>query len=262
MGYLKLLAVVVVAIASTGCLRITNTLNLKADGSGTVVTTFAMSKAMMQQAAAMMGGSMLPTEAKLREGAAAMGAVRFVSATPYSTAGFEGLTAVYAFDDVNQVKLNLEQAIVGSLNAPVKPSMDSEADVKLAFKREGDRTVLLLRMPEVSKPDAETAAHVETAAKQAESSPQVEAMMKQLLDGLLIEVAFNIEGQILQTNAPFVEGQRIVLAQLNGNEVLKSGMGLMQIVQLGGATGDFKSKLSQVPGLKIVMLPELRVEFR
>ena len=267
MRNVRILAFLAVAFASTGCLRVTYTMNLKPSGAGTISSTMAMSHAFRQQAGAMMdakgGGSMIPTEAKLREQAAAMGAgVRFVSATPYKTAGFEGVTALYAFDDVKKLKLNMEQAIAGAMNSPAGAAkMDPKADVKLTFTREGDRTVLVIGMPEVPEPSAEAKKQAAATTKQAETSPQVEAMMKQMIQGLLMEVAVNIDGRILKTNAPFVEGSRVVLLRMDGNEMLKSGQGAAQLMRLGQKP-DFREALQNVPGLKVVTLPEVRIEFR
>src|SRR5687767_8274132 len=104
MRYFKFIAVLAVAFASAGCLRMTYTLNLKPDGSGTIVHTLGMSKASMQQLTAMMSSALgvenapgsatqspFPTADQLKEKAAQMGeGVRFVSATPLPGGAFEG----------------------------------------------------------------------------------------------------------------------------------------------------------------------------
>ena len=266
MRYLKLFALVAVAVASTGCLRLTYSLNLKPDGSGTISTTFAVAETMMAQAGAMLGagGSMFPTEEQMRESAKGMGGgVRFVSTTPYKTGGFEGVTALYAFDDLNKLTLNMEQAISGSVNAPsmIDGQLDPGADLKFSFTREGDRTVLVLGMPQVPEPDEQVKQQAETAAAAAATQdPAVDAMMKQLMGGMLMEVAINIEGKILKTNAPFVEGSRVVLLRLDGDELIKAGQGLGPLAQLGTG-GNVQQMLSKVPGLKVVTQPEVRIEF-
>ena len=258
---LSFLAVASVSILSAGCLRVSYTLNLKPDGSGSIAKTIAVSK----QNAAMLGGtSMLPNEAALRAEAAEMGAgVKFLSSTPYNTGGFEGVTAVYGFDDVTKLAVNMEDAVMGGVALPgTEPGdkPDPESEVKLTFTREGGSSVLVMRMPPVDEPDEETKKQMGQAAQQAEN-PQVEAMMKQMIGGALIEVAINIDGKIVNTNAPFVEGSKVLLVRMDGDELVKGGsaaklMGLMQ----GG--GDAKSMLAKVPGLKIVLLPEVRIEFR
>jgi hypothetical protein len=255
MRNIRILAFLAVAFAATGCLRATYTLNLKPDGSGTITSLTAVS-----QQGGMFGaqaGAAMPTEAELRAQAAAMGqGVRFVSSAPYKADGFEGVTAVFAFDDVNTLTLNLEQALASETD-----DLDPDADIKLSFSREGGRSVLVIGMPAVPTPDETQKDQADQVAKQAEASPQLDAMMQQLLKGALLEVVVNVDGTIVTTNAPFVEGPRVVLLRLDGNELAKSGMGASQLMRMG-QNPDMQAMLREVPGLKIVTLPEVRIEFR
>lgn len=255
MRNIRILVFLAVAFAATGCLRATYTLNLKPDGSGTITSLTAMS-----QQGGMFGaqaGTAVPTEAALREQAAAMGqGVRFVSSTPYTADGFAGVTALYAFDDVNKLTLNLAQALASDRATP-----DPDANVKLSFSRNGDRNVLVIGMPQVPKPDETQKAQAEQVAKQADASPQLDAMVQKMLTGALLEVVLRVDGTIVKTNAPFVEGPRVVLLRLDGNELAKSGMGASQLMRMG-QNPDIEAMLRQVPGLRIVTLPEVRIEFR
>jgi len=255
MRNIRILAFLAVAFAATGCLRATYTVNLKPDGSGTITSLMAMS-----QQGGMFGAqaaTATPTEAELRKQAAAMGqGVRFVSSTPYKADGFAGVTAVYAFDDVNKLTLNLEQALASDSATP-----DPDANVKLSFSRAGDRNVLVIGMPEVPKPDDTQKKQAEQVAKQAEASPQLDAMVQKMLTGARLEVVLSVDGTIVKTNAPFVEGSRVVLLRLDGTELAKSGMGASQLMRMG-QNPDIEAMLRQVPGLKIVTLPEVRIEFR
>lgn len=264
------LAVVLVAVISSGCLRVTHTLSVKPDGSGTLSQVIALSDSFMKQMggamAAQGGGSMLPTEEKLRAEAASWGeGVRFVSSSPYKIAGYEGLTATYAFDDVTKLNFNMEQIATGAIDSPMVPdeTPDKDADIKLAFIKEGGRPVLVITMPEMPKPEAmtdEQKKQMEDASKQAEN-PALEAMMKQMLGGLLMEVAIEAEGGIFKTNAPFVEGSRVILVRLDGDELIKSPAGMSSFMQMGD-NPDLESMLKKVPGLKIVTQREVRIEFK
>ena len=265
MRNLRILAFIAVAFISTGCLRIGYTLNLKPDGAGTITKTIAVSSQYAQQANMMMGGSVLPTEAALRQEAAAMGqGVRFVGSSPYKAGVFEGVTATYAFDDVTKLSLNVETAITGGMSMPGgNRNADPDADMPVTFTRGtgAAASALVMRMPKVPDVDADTKKSAQDSAQQAASNPQVEAMMKQMLAGLRMEVSVNVEGKIVKTNAPFVEGSKIVLLRLDGDELIKSGKGAAALLELSKGA-DVKKMLSQVPGLKIVLLPEVRIEFR
>ena len=254
------------ACISTGCLRIGYTLNIKPDGAGTITKTIAVSSQFAQQANMMAGGSILPTEAKLRQEAAAMGqGVRFAGSTPYKAAGFEGVTATYAFDDVTKLAVNIEGAVTGGLNMPGgDDKLDPEADVRLTFTRGSAAapSALVMRMPKIPDASDDARKQAENSAQEAANNPQVEAMMKQMLAGMRMEVAVNVEGKIVKTNAPYVEGAKVVLLRLDGDELIKSGKGAGALLNMSKGSADVQKLLSQIPGLKIVMLPEVRIEFR
>ena len=270
MRYLRFLALAAVAVLSTGCIRATYTLNLKPDGSGTIHQTMAMTSVAKQQAGLVMGaaegGSLMPTEEKLRAAAAQMGkGVRFVSSSPYQTGGFDGLTAIYAFDDIRTVALSMNKMMAAGLDNPMGDKAPG-AELKLAFAREGDLTNLTLIMPPLPS-DAESQAAAEKAAKEAgipgAMPPEVMTMMKQMLNGLLLEVAVNVEGTIVSTNAPFREGNKLMLMQLDGTELLKGGVNLGQLMNMtSGGVANLEETLRKTPGLKFVTIPELKVSFR
>lgn len=267
MRYLRFFALAAVALASTGCLRATYTLNLKPDGSGTIHQTMAMTAAAMGQAGMMMGaesGSLIPDETKLRAAAAEMGTgVRFLNSTPYTTAGFKGVTAVYAFDDIRTLSLSMDKMMAAGMDTPVADKAP-DAEVKLSFARAANGTTLMLTMPQLPKPTAEEEAQARAAAEKAgvpsKMPPEAEAMMKQLLNGLLVEVALNVDGTIVSTNAPYRQGNKLVLLQLDGSELLKAGLNMSQMMNMSG--GNMQEQLLKTPGVKFVTLPEIRIQFR
>lgn len=268
MRYLKFLALAAVVALSTGCIRATYTLNLKPDGSGTIHQTMAMTSMAMQQASMMAGesGSLIPSQEKLREAAGGMGTgVRFVSAAPYKEAGFDGVTAIYAFDDIRTLALSMDKMMAGAIDSPMAEGA-SDAELKLAFARGPNATSLTLMMPPIPEASADDRAKAEAAAKQAgmpqEMPPEAEAMMKKMLDGLLFEVALNIDGTIVSTNAPYRAGNKIVLLQLNGTELIKGGLNMGQMMNMSAGQGSLEERLRTTPGVKIVTQPELKIEFK
>lgn len=266
MRYLRFVALAAVAVLSTGCIRATYTLNLKPDGSGTIHQTMAMTAAALQQAGALMTsettsptGSIMPSEEKLRESAAGMGeGVRFVSMAPYKENGFDGVTAVFAFDDIRKLSLGIDNMMAG-MDTPVGAGA-SDAKVNVGFTRQGDRTILTLGMPPIPKSDPAVADAAQDAGEKM--PPEAEMMMKQLLNGLLFEVAINIEGTVIQTNAPYVDGNRIVLLQLDGTELMKAGLNMGQMMGMSSGAMNLEEQLLKTPGVKVVTIPELKIEFR
>lgn len=263
----KFLAFAAVAVLSTGCLRASYTINLKPDGSGTIHQTMAMTSVAMQQMAMMGGGesgSVIPDEARLRAAAEGMGqGVRFVGSEPYKEAGFDGVTAIYAFDDVRTLGLSMDKMIAGAIDSPMADQAPTE-ELKLTFERAADGATLTLFLPELPEPDAAAQDEAAEAADKMpdEMAPQVEAMMKQLLGGLSLEAVLNIEGTLVSTNAPYRDGNRILLMQLDGDELLKGAVDFSQLMNMGSAPGGIEEQLRRIPGLKIVTQPELKITFR
>jgi hypothetical protein len=82
------------------------------------------------------------------------------------------------------------------------------------------------------------------------------AMMKMMMKGMFIDVSLNVNGRILKSNAPYVEGSRVTLMQIDFDKVLADEAALRKLL---GAS-DAKS-LQGVPGLKVVSEPTVSIEF-
>ena len=65
-----------------------------------------------------------------------------------------------------------------------------------------------------------------------------------------------MDGRIIKTNAPYVEGSRVTLMQIDFDKLLADDSAL---TKLQGAK-DIKS-LAAVPGLKVVTEPTVTIEF-
>ena len=81
-------------------------------------------------------------------------------------------------------------------------------------------------------------------------------MMKMMMRGLYVDVALNVNGRILKSNAPYVDGSRVTLMQIDFDKLLADEAALMK---LQGAK-DIKS-LAAVPGLKVVTEPTVTIDF-
>jgi hypothetical protein len=94
------------------------------------------------------------------------------------------------------------------------------------------------------------------ATSDAQENAQALAMMKMMMRGLFIDISLSVDGPIIKTNAPYVEGSRVTLMQLDFDKLLEDESGLTKLQQ----AGDLKT-LKNVPGLKIVADPKVTVEF-
>ena len=85
---------------------------------------------------------------------------------------------------------------------------------------------------------------------------QAMGMMKMMMRGLFVDVALTVNGRIIKSNAPYVEGSRVTLLQLDFDKLLADDTALLKLQ----SAKDLKS-LASVPGLKVVTEPKVTIEF-
>jgi hypothetical protein len=190
-------------------------------------------------------------EEQARKAAATMG-VTFVSGEPFKTAEFEGYRARYSFADIAQVKVNMEQAsstMPGSKQPPFG----------FNFNRGATSSVLTIQMPNQMPTKGQMpmlpSGAAGTDAEKAQAA-QALAMMKTMMRGMFVDIALNVEGKILKSNASHVEGSRITLLQIDFDKLMADETALQKLQ----AANDLKS-LASIPGLKVSADPKLTIEF-
>jgi hypothetical protein len=250
-----------VAALSTGCLRSTTAIDLKPDGSGTIVQETAMSAqtlAMLYGLAGKQAAGEKPPqlfgEEQARKTAATMN-VTFVSGEPYQSGDLQGYRARYAFDDISKVTVKLDQG-ANDLAAGVETK---KPPFGFAFTRGAAASQLTIRMPEQALGDGSPfqlpGAGGTSEAEKAQAT-QAMAMMKMMMRGLYVDVSLNVDGRILKSNAPYVDGTRVTLMQIDFDKLLADDAALLKLQ----SAKDVKS-LAAVPGLKIVTEPKVTIDF-
>jgi hypothetical protein len=258
----RLFAVALTALSCAGCLRSTTTINLKLDGSGTIdqeigatPQAIAMFKSM---AANQAKGQPMPEifgREQAEKLASSMGGVTFLSGEPIKTAELEGYRAKYGFDDITKVRANLTQ---GSNLAGAGAASSAEPPVGFGFERTGSSSLLTVRMPDEKTNPFKSLARTAGGGSSDDpaSNAQALAMMKTMMRGLFVDVALAVDGRVIKTNAPYVDGQRITLAQIDFDKLLDTPGALEKLQQ----TSDPKM-LAGIPGVKVATGPTLTIEF-
>jgi hypothetical protein len=259
----------------TSCIASTTLLTIRPDGSGTIEQTTTMNPQVISQMAQMMsafgakeaGSAGQPpdifSEAEAKAAAAKMGeGVRLVSATRIKTADAEGLKAVYAFDDINRIRVSQKPSgPAGASGAPgmsIGGSQPEEVSFRLA-RQPGGNSVLSIRFPESPKLDAPDQEPRETPTPDS-MPPQAMEMMKQMFKGLRIDMAVNVDGRIVKTNSPFQEGSKVTLMLIDF-ETLLANEALLTKLQRPDSLEAAKAVLKDLPGVKINLEREVTVEF-
>ncbi len=248
-----------IALGSVGCLRSTTTIDLKSDGSGTIIQETAVSAQALGMIQGLAGANQtgekppqLFGEEQARKAAATMN-VTFVSGETIKTGDLEGYRARYAFEDISKVTVKMDQT------DNLAPGSDTKKPpFAFMFKAGAASSVLTIQMPDQT-PGASGAFPMPgsggTDAEKAQAA-QAMTMMKMMMRGLFVDVALNVNGRILKSNAPYVEGSRVTLMQIDFDKLLTDDAALMKLQ----SARDIKS-LAAVPGLKVVTEPMVTIEF-
>ena len=252
---LRLAIVALVAATSAGCLRSTTVISLKPDGSGTIVQETGMTAqavAMLKSMAASGGNQAnapkeLFGEAEARKAADAMG-VKFVGGEPIKGA-LEGYRARFAFDDIRQIKMRLSQDAAADLGKVAA----SDPPFGFDFEKGAAASRLIIKMPDLKSPAGSMGLPKDSNPEQMQ---QAMAMMKVMMAGMFVDVSLDVDGRIVKTDAPYVQGSRVTLMQVDFDKLLADEASLMKLQK---AT-DIKA-LAGVPGLKVLTTPKVSVEF-
>jgi hypothetical protein len=292
----------VAATSLTGCITFLTEIKLRGDGSGTMVQTMTMNpqqmKEMMEGIAKQMGGTVTESKAEsnadsktgskeesnadskkvspkaseegpfkedeLKGKAADMGeGVTFVSAEKIDTKTAAGVRVTYAFKDINQLSMNPKPAAALGAAGPGASSKDA---LKFRFKRlsNGDAVLTVLLPP--SKPEApKKQAVTPQPPVSPEASAEQMAMVRQMFKGLHMGVTVDVEGKVVKTNSPYVDGSKVTLMDIDFDPLLSDEEGFKRLNEkMEAAKGDdLKTMeiLKGIKGLKITTEPEISIEF-
>jgi len=264
-----------VAVLS-GCITFFTEVHVARDGSGTLVQTVSMNpeafKGAMQQLAQGMGGSgeikETTTEkkdekgpfstAQLAEKARDLGdGVTFVSAEPIQSATAQGVRVTYRFADVSKIFVNPKPAAALGTEGAGKSAPKS---MRFRFERKGDRSILTAILP----PDEKKS---ETPAPPASSDvdEQQLALLKQMFKGMHLRLTVDVDGRIVSTDAAFHTDRVVTFMDLDFDPLLEKPETLKALNARFSAAGGDDAKtaaaLSELPGIKIDVKPEVRIEF-
>jgi len=265
-------ALVCVALLCSACLRATTTITVRQDGSGLIdqevganpeamamLKGFAGAAAEQQKSGAGAAASAQPSifgEPEAKKLADQMG-VKFLSGEPIKTAELEGYRAHYSFDDVTKVKVKMNQDATGGLAESGKTA--AEPPFGFQFEKRGTSSLLTINMPE-QKPGSVGPLNQlgmgRGATQNSAQNEQAVAMMKMMLKGLYVDVTLAVDGKVIKTNAPYVNGSKVTLVQMDFDKLLASEGALQKLQQANDPRA-----LKDIPGLKVVAEPKVTIEF-
>jgi hypothetical protein len=275
MQLIRVFALLLATTMVTACLNSTTLVKVKPDGSGTVeqttlVNTAAL-KGMMGGAAGKQAEGPTINREDLERTAARMGTgVKLVSAEKITgDNGFEGTKAIFAFDDINQIQISQDPNIGGGTSGRLSSEPTADDPVKFKLTRGAGTSTLTINY--IDKPPTSSEKPYPSPAggdMPDLTNPMIMNMMKTMFQGFKVNIALEVLGSIVKTNADYVSGSRITLLEMDVMELLSDEAKLKALQSKIAGGGPDSLSLSQVrpllkdiKGIKIDG-PSISVEFR
>jgi hypothetical protein len=261
---LKLTVLLLLSLALMGCFESVVLIRVNKDGSGTIEETVAISDSFMElmksfsgeeaEAEEEVSDEELVDEQQLAEKARSMGeGVRLESAEPVRTDRGAGYKALYSFSDINQVRVNQNPG-----ENVTAPSMGGEQDepveewLRFVFTKGGTATLQVEEQEESGEGEVDL-----------DSNPEMLEMMRQLYQDMHISIAVEVDGNITETNASYVEGSRVTLMDVDFGKLLEDEQKFKELLSSNPKTiEEMKEVIQDNPGIKVETQESVRVRFR
>lgn len=242
---------------------------LNSDGSGTIEERFMMGKEIVEMLGsfASMGDSTetegfnLFDEEELKNEAMKMGeGVAYVSGEAIKNDGAEGYLAVYKFDDIN--KISIKQDPSEKVDVPGMTSDEEEKKEEFTFNFvKGNPSVLNITMPKDEESD-EAEEEVEFESSEDSSSADMNNEFIELFKSLRIKVDIEFDGEIVETDASFVDDNVLTLFEMNFEELFNRPERLEELKKINPKSLNETSELlKDIPGFKFEMKEKITVKF-
>ncbi len=272
MKNIKRILLFIVPLVLCGCLEVKQNIVVNSDGSGKIIETVMMSKAMLKELNNIFSG--LGSEKgkkrekidiydkkKLEADAAQYGPdVRYVSSKKLSTKTKEGYQVEYAFKDINNLRINQNPGDKGP-----KTSKDEKSDAKqenIMFKFEkGDPATLVVSFPPMVKPSKEKKQKSVRKDKEAEKKEmdEMRLMFRDMYIGITVEPA----GDIVETDATYRDGNTVTLLEIDFAKLVENEKEFEKFAQKEPETvEETKTLLKNLPGFKVEMNRKVVVKFK
>lgn len=250
----------------TGCFQIEQAIHVKADGSGTVTTSMKMSKETIEQ----MRGVAKLNGAEPKEGEGPLGGMQFdeqaskqakemgegvklEKVEAFKDEKFEGKRAIYSFADVRELRLDMN---LSDMNPQHAGGVSPDEKDQLTFEFTKGAPAALVIKARHRKSTPRTTPEAEDANEAAGL-----AMAQQFLKDTRLTIVVSVEGDIVETDAAYRDGSRVILADIPFGDLLKDPSRLKGLKN--AETWDEAVKLFKgVPSIKLEPKGKISVKFQ
>jgi hypothetical protein len=269
--FIRTLLLAASAFACTSCFQHEMTINVKPDGSGTIIEETllgAQMLQMMEQMAAGFGGDAakadptkdMVSEDKAKKRAKELGAgVTFVKIEPVANNGAKGARATYAFADISKLTISTSEGTKATQmpGAPKPEEAPKEAPIRFEFKS-GELTV---HMP---RPDMDAVEKPEAPAEQPDmNDPQAKAMMKQMFGDMKMAIRIKADSGIASTDATHHKGDTVTLMEMNFGKLIENEDNLKKLAAMDqNDPQKAMESLKGIDGISFEAKPSIKIKLK
>lgn len=255
-----------ICFALTACFEHHAVISLEKDGSGTITeeTVFgAEAVTMMEQMAAMGAGAGDPLgdladRAAAEKRAKAFGeGVTVEKVEAIDQGGRKGARVVYVFEDINKIGYAFGQSVT-DMQAGMQPggaAPDEKPVVRAKFEY-ADGVLTVGQPPKRDVPDDDAAA--------VEEMDEASLMMaREMLGDMQLTMKLEFPGGIEETNATYVDGNTVTLADMKMGALLEDPEKFKEFVRAQPETpAEMRELMKGVEGVKMETREQLRIELK
>ena len=297
MRHLIILCAIMASVLLSGCIQNDTVIHVKTDGSGTIEDTVKLANALIESLQNISKGlaegvsnanADAKDNVKDKDGAKEKDKaevqdpiqtmmkdaqsrekqygpdVKFVSATPVKTETMSGYKAIYAFKDINTLRINQNPENKTGMPADGKDKSKKKEEI-ISFKFvKGPVSTLTVTMPETGK-DKKPADHVKQDLQKntGESDPASAEMTKLIFKDMSIRLVLEIEGAIVKTNATYRDKSQLTLIDMHFGKIIENVKAFEKLNAMQPKTiEETKELLKGIEGLKIEMNNPVVVSFQ
>ncbi len=257
------------AVLFNGCIQIETTLFINKDGSGTINERVVMSKAfvnMLKDFARSFQDSTSTEEFTLFkddeiiDDAKNYGAdVNYVSHNFISDENWEGYTAIYSFNDVSKIKISPDPDDKVEVGMGDEETGQAKEFYYFSFIQ-GDIAELIIDRPEIEKDKGESEEIEQDETE--EINDEIGDEFLEMMDGMSIKIKVGVDGNIVNTNASYVDGSEVTLFQMDFSEMMKDKDNFKEFTNKEPKNLDeMKEFLEKFPSMKIEIEKPIKIKF-
>jgi hypothetical protein len=253
-----------------GCLQVETTLKVNKDGSGNIDEKVLFSKTFVnmlkdftqafQDSASTEEFSMFSEEEIIADAKDYGENVVYVSYKKIDNENWEGYQAIFSFDDVTKIKISPDPDSKIDMGDEASENVQEEEYYFFKFVK-GNTPQLIIDRPTIELNDETDENNDSDESEQIEDEAGEEFV--KMMEGMKIDIAIEVEGEIINTNATYVQGSRVTLFQMDFSEMMKNKEGFEEFKKNEPKNIDeMKKYLEKLPGIKLEVEKPVTINFK